>query len=127
MKKYVFTVKDEVCTANGKDVNATKLLEVMRTYGVIEDYDKHVATIKAEYQAALDSVVAQNEAIKEQNLSAEEIELVNEYRKLRAKATQSYINENSALKKQLSDIRAENETRISKIAAILATAADAVK
>lgn len=119
MKKYVFTVKDDVCTANGKDVNATKLLEIMRTYGTVEDYEAHVKALKDEYQASLDSVVAQNEAIKEQNLSADEVELLNKYRVLKAAAVQKHVVENGTLKKQLEDIAAENELRNDKIAELL--------
>lgn len=119
MKAFVFTVKDDVCTANNKDVNATKILEVMRTYGTVEDYDEHFKGIKATYQASLDNVVAQNEAIKEQNLTSDEIQLVNEYRKLRAKATQSYITENDVLRKQLEEIQAENEKRNDAIAVLI--------
>lgn len=119
MKAFVFTVKDDVCTANNKDVNATKILEVMRTYGTVEDYDEHVKAIKNQYQASLDNVVAQNEAIKEQNLTSDEIELVNAYRKLRAQATKSYITENDTLRKQLEEIQAENEKRNDAIAVLI--------
>lgn len=119
MKKYVFTVKDDVCLANGKDVNATRVLEVMATYGTVEDYDDVVAKIKAEYQEALDNVVAQNEAIKQQNLTEEEIALVNEYRKQRAKAVQAYIDENTKLTTQLEEIKTEYENRITLISEII--------
>lgn len=119
MKKYVFTVRDDTCIANEKDVNATRVLEVMRTYGTVEDYDTHVAVIKKEYQDALDNVVAQNEAIKAQNLTDEEIALVNEYRKQRAKAVQAYIDENSKLTSQLTEIKAEYENRITLISEII--------
>ena len=29
MKKYVFTVKEDICNANNKDSNATELLSIM--------------------------------------------------------------------------------------------------
>lgn len=116
MKKYVFTVKDDTCLANGKDVNATKIIDVMRTYGSVEDYDTHIAGIKKEYQDTLDNVVAQNEAIKAQNLSDEEIALVNEYRKQRARAVQEYIEENARLNNTLATVKAEHERTIEIIA-----------
>lgn len=119
MKKYVFTVKDDVCLANEKDVNAVRVLEVMKTYGSVEDYEVHIAGIKKEYQEALDNVVAQNEAIKQQNLSEEEIALVNEYRKQRAKAVQAYIDENGKLTSQLAEIKEEYENRITLISEII--------
>jgi hypothetical protein len=115
MKKLVFTIKDDVCTANAKDVNATRLLEVMKGYGTVEDYDAHVAGIKAEYQKTLDNVVAQNEAIKQQNLSDEEIAIVNAYRTQRAKAVKVYEDENAGLKKTLADVKAKHEATIELI------------
>ena len=33
MKKVVFTIKDDVCAANNRDVNATNLLEKMKLRG----------------------------------------------------------------------------------------------
>lgn len=119
MKKYVFTVKDDVCLANGKDVNATHVLEVMKTYGAVEDYDTVIAKIKAEYQETLDNVVAQNEAIKHQNLSDEEIAIVNEYRKQRAKAVQVYIEENANLNKTLEEVKVEHEKTIEMISNVI--------
>ena len=119
MKKYVFTVRDDTCIANEKDVNATRVLEVMRTYGTVEDYDTHVAVIKKEYQDALDNVVAQNEAIKAQNLSDEEVELVNAYRLLRARAVQTYIAENERLSATLEEVKAEHEKTIEIIANVI--------
>lgn len=119
MKKYVFTVRDDTCIANEKDVNATRVLEVMRTYGTVEDYDTHVAVIKKEYQDALDNVVAQNEAIKAQNLSDEEVELVNQYRLLRARAVQTYIAENERLSATLEEVKAEHEKTIEIIANVI--------
>lgn len=119
MKKYIFTVRDDTCVANEKDVNATRVLEVMKTYGTVEDYDTHVGIIKQEYQDALDNVVAQNEAIKAQNLTDEEIALVNEYRKQRAKAVQAYIDENERLNQTLEAVKAEHEKTIEIIANVI--------
>lgn len=116
MKKYVFTVKDDVCLANEKDVNAVRVLEVMKTYGTVEDYDAHVASLKKEYQEALDNVVAQNEAIKAQNLTEEEIGIVNEYRKQRAKAVQTYIDENVRLTNTLAEVKEKHEKTLEVIA-----------
>lgn len=111
MQKFVFTVKDDVCTANGKDVNATRILEVMHKYGTVEDYDAVVSGLKKEYQSVLDNVVAQNEAIKEQNLSADEIAMINAYRTQRAVAVQKYIDDNAVLRGQLDEVKAEIEAR----------------
>lgn len=119
MKKYIFTVRDDTCVANEKDVNATRVLEVMRTYGTVEDYDAHVAVIKQEYQDALDNVVAQNEAIKAQNLTELEVEVLNALRVYHGKAVKSYVDENERLTKTLDDVKAEHERTIEIIANVI--------
>jgi uncharacterized protein YeeX (DUF496 family) len=119
MKKVVLTINDAVCLQNGKDVNATELLKVMRTYGTVEDFDSAVAQMKAEYQKTLDDVVAQNEAIKQQNLSEEEIAMVNAYRTQRAKAVKVYIDENAKLNKTLEDVKTEHERTIQLISNVI--------
>ena len=91
----------------------------MKTYGTVEDYDTVITQIKAEYQEALDNVVAQNEAIKHQNLSDEEIAIVNEYRKQRAKAVQVYIEENANLNKTLEEVKVEHEKTIELISNVI--------
>ena len=80
MKKVVLTIKDDVCAKNGKDANATELLTVMSHYGTVESYDAVVAKDKAEYQATIDNLNAQLTAIKEQELTVDEIKMVKAYR-----------------------------------------------
>jgi hypothetical protein len=119
MKKFVFTVKDDVCAANGKDVNATELLSVMAHYGSVEDCDKVVSAIKAEYQASIDALTAQLNAIKEQELTEDEIKIVKAYRD----AKNSVVCEHAAIaesyKKQLEAVKQESEQRTARIRAIL--------
>ena len=119
MKKYVFTVKDDVCALNGKDINATELLGVMSHYGSVEDYESVFAGVKAEYQGTVDSLTAQNEAIKAFNLSSDEFELVKAYRACRATISAGYESRINILETQLTDIRTEEQTRLEKIMAIL--------
>jgi hypothetical protein len=116
MKKYIFTVRDDTCIANEKDVNATRVLEVMRTYGTVEDYDPHIAVIKQEYQEALDNVCAQNEAIKAQNLSEDEIAMVNAYRTQREIVEHNHIVEKEELRQTLKDVKAKHESTLALIA-----------
>lgn len=112
MKQLVLTVNDAVCLANGKDVNATQLIEVMKTYGTVEDYNEHIAGVKKVYQEALDNVVAQNEAIKAQNLSEDEIAIVNTYRTQRAIAVKVHVDEKEELRQTLHNVKAEHEKTI---------------
>lgn len=117
--KFIFIVKADVCTANGKDVNATKILEVMKTYGTVEDYETHIKALRSEDKKTIDNLVAQVEAIKSQNLTADEIELINVYRKLIAASNKVHIDEKETLRKQLDDVYAENEERNAAIAALI--------
>ena len=116
MIKVVLTVQDDVCVKNNKDVNATELLKIMATYGKVEKFDDCVKTIESDYQDTIDNLVAENEAIKAQNLTEEEIAIVNEYRKQRARAVQGYIEENAELRQTLGDVKAKHEQTLEIIA-----------
>ena len=119
MKKYVFTIKDDVCAANGKDVEATELLAKMKLWGDVEDYDRAVAAVRSEYQATIDGLNAQLTAIKNQELTADEIDLLNAYRACKKVNGDKYEARIAALESQLDDISAENQKRLAQIAAIL--------
>ena len=118
MRKYVFTVKDDVCALNSKDVNATELIEVMKLYGSVEDFDRVIASVKAEYQATVDSLTAQNEAIKAFNLTDDEYELIVAYRACKGKIEQKHLNRIDALENELVDIKNEEQIRCEKIMAL---------
>jgi hypothetical protein len=66
MKKVVLTVKEDVCAVNCKDPAATELIEKMKLWGDVTDFDDEVKAVKAEYQKSLDNLAAQVNAIKEQ-------------------------------------------------------------
>ena len=119
MKKLVFTIKDDICAANGKDIAATELIEKMKLYGNVEDYDRVVATVRAEYQATADNLTAQISAIKAHDLTPDELELVKSYRACKANISGGYEARINMLETQLSDIRLEEQTRLEKIMAIL--------
>ena len=119
MKKYVFTVKDDVCAANGKDVNATELLTKMKLYGDVVDYDKATAAERAEYQSVVDSLSAQLDVIKAHNIPEEELVLLTAYRECKARLAAGYETRIDALEGQLDDIRVEEQNRIEQILALL--------
>lgn len=119
MKKYVFTIRDDVCTANGKDVEATELLEKMKLWGDVEDYDMAISAVKAEYQATVDSLTTQISAIKEQELTEDELEIVRAYRASKAKISEKYVTRINALEGELAEIKTEEQIRSEKIMAIL--------
>lgn len=119
MKKYVFTIKDDVCIANGKDVEATELREKMKLWGDVEDYDRAIASVKAEYQAIIDSLNAQLNAIRDQDLSVDEMRMVEAYRANRADVVSEYIAEADKYKTELAGLKNEFETKTAKLKAIL--------
>lgn len=119
MKKVVLTIKDDVCAKNGKDVNATELLTVMSHYGTVESYDSVVAKDKAEYQATIDNLNAQLNAIKEQELTVDEIKMVKAYRENKSAVVAEYVAEAETYKSQLNAIKTEHEQRVARLKALL--------
>lgn len=81
MKKYVLTIDEATCSKNNKDVNASELLSVMAHYGTVENYETVEARVLAEHQKVNADLHAQLNAIKEQELTVDEIAMVKEYRK----------------------------------------------
>ena len=118
MKKYVFTVRDDVCIANGKDAEATELLAKMKLYGTVEDYDRATATMKAEYQANIDNLSIQLSAIKDQELTADELDVVLNYRANKAKISEGFLNRIGELEGELVEIKNEDMIRAEKILAL---------
>ena len=120
MKKYVFTIMEDVCEAHGKDTaKQNELLNVMTHYGKVEDYDKVIAPVQAEYQGVVDNLTAQINAIKEQELTVDEIKIVKAYRENKASVVNEYIAEADKYKAQLEAVKTENEQRVAKLKAIL--------
>ena len=119
MKKVVLTIKDDVCARNGKDANATELLTVMSHYGTVEDFETATAKEKAEYQATIDNLSAQLNAIKEQELTADEIKMVKSYRENKSSVVSAYVAEAEQYKIQLEAVKTEHEQRVAKLKAIL--------
>lgn len=120
MKKYVFTIKDDVCAANGKDVEATELISKMLLWGTVEDYDKATEVIRAEYQATITGLNNQLGAIKDQELTEDEIALLRAYRACKQSIGDKYQNRIIDLETQLGEISNDHQKRLSQIAAILA-------
>ena len=119
MKKYVFTIKEDVCSANGKDINATELLTVMQHYGVVEEYDRVVTALCTEHQSTIDGLNRQLSAIKEQELTDDEIVIVKAYRAQKANVTNALHAQISERDNQLRDIKSKHEQMSARIVALL--------
>lgn len=109
MQKYVFTVKEDICQLNGKDPSARDLLEKMKLWGSVVDYDSDIAAVKAEYQKTLDELTRQYNAIADQKLTDSEIKLINAYRVCFATDTRDYREQIDKLTKQINDSIANHE------------------
>ena len=81
MKQFVFTMKDDVCTLNNKtEAQKQEVLKVLTHYGDVEDFDDVLSKERAKYQAVIDNQTKQIEAIKDQELTDDEISIVKAYR-----------------------------------------------
>lgn len=119
MKKYVFTIKDDVCIVNGKDVEATELLAKMRLWGEVEDYDRAISAVKAEYQDTVDNLTTQLTAIKDQELTADEMRVLYAYREAKSAVVAQYVDEAEAYKSELVAMKGDFERKVSMLKAVL--------
>lgn len=80
IKKYAFTVKEEVMSANNKTLGQLQeLLGVLSHYGVVADYDADRKAENAEYQASIDGLKSQLETLKADpriSVTADELEII---------------------------------------------------
>ena len=119
MKEYVFTVMDDVCAANGKDVEATELLQKMSLYGKVEPLEKVLLAVKSEYQAVIDNITVQLNAIKAQELTPDEIVLLNAYRDCKTATGETYQKKIDSLEKYLEEVRISSQRRAAQIAELV--------
>lgn len=103
MKKIVFTILENVCAENGKPYDAVDLLNTMKKYGTVESYDDILRREKAEEQKVIDGLTAQLNAVKDLNLTNDEICLVNAYRTCKAENERVLKAEKEVLSKKLTE------------------------
>ena len=81
MKQFVFTMQDDVCNAHNKtEFQKQEILKKLVEYGTLEDFDTVLASERAKYQQVIDNQTKQIEAIKEQELTQDEMAMVKAYR-----------------------------------------------
>lgn len=120
MKKYVFTIKDDVCAANGKDIEATELLAKMRLWGDVEDYEKATAAERAEYQATIDGLTAQLSDSKSLMLNGtDEIRMIDAYRACKKEIDDASQARIGTLELQLESTKADYLKKAEQISALL--------
>ena len=119
MKKVVLTIMDNVCAANGKDVNATELINVMKLWGKVTPFDEEVEKERAEWQKVVDDLNAQLNTSKAHEAATGEMVILNAIREYMAKIGADYETRIGALEGQLEDIRVEEQSRVEQIMALL--------
>ena len=120
MRRFVFTIKDDVCSANGKDsAKQAELINVMKGYGDVEDYEAVLSSERTKYQAIIDNQTKQIESIKEQELTADDMKIVKIYRECKAINDAEHLAKINELVAQLEAVKAESEKRTAKIREIL--------
>jgi chromatin segregation and condensation protein Rec8/ScpA/Scc1 (kleisin family) len=81
MEKHVFTMMDDICNKNNKtDAQKQELLKKLLEYGEVRPFDDVLKEERAKYQEIIDNQTIQIEAIKDQELTTDEIAIVKAYR-----------------------------------------------
>lgn len=119
MKQYTLTIKDDICAANGKDPEATELLAKMKLWGEVTDFERSVAAVRAEYQGVINNLTAQVAAIKAQELTEDEIALLNSYRACKKSTGDQFQARINALEQQLDEISTGYQRKIAQISELL--------
>lgn len=125
MTEVVLKVKENVCLANGKDPAATELIAKMRLWGDVTPLADEIAAVKAEYQKVIDDITAQFNAIKSQELTPDEIVLLNAYRDCKAAVGEGYQKRIEGLEQCLEEVRVASKKRAEQIAQLVAELAEA--
>ena len=115
MKSIVVHVSDDVCAKNGRDPEATKLIEIARTFGSVETLESALAADRAKSQVVINNLTEQLEAIKENEVTPAELELLRAIRKKAAKEAEQYQADIKQRDDQLKAIQVENENRAAAI------------
>ena len=113
-------MKEDVCSLNGKtDAQKEEVLKVLSHYGTVEDYEVVIAGEREKYQAVIDNQSKQIEAIKDQDLTVDEMKIVNMYRECKKSNDAQHLSRINDLVNQLEAVRNEQEKRNAQIKAIL--------
>ena len=122
MKVIVITIQDDVCAKNGRDPEATALIEAARSFGKVESWDAAVAVERSKYQAVIDNMKTQLAAIEETGVTPEELKVLRAIREKSAIENAHFEKTIADRDEQLNAIRAENENRNEQIKNILGLA-----
>ena len=120
MKQYAITFMEDVATANGRNPDPTEFIAEAKLRGKVVDFDEAVKEIRAECQRTIDNLAKQLNAIKDQELTPDEIVLLNTYRDCKAATGEAYLKRIEGLEKCLEDVRVASQKRAAQIAQLVA-------
>ena len=118
LRSIVIHIDPNVCVQNNRDPNATKLIEIAKTFGQVEPLDSALAAERAKSQKTINGLIAQNEAIKEKQVTDDELEFLRFLRAQKQKDAKQYQAEITKRDEQLEAVRVENENRAAAIKAL---------
>jgi hypothetical protein len=118
MKKIVITIQDDVCVKNGRDPEATALIEAAKSFGKVESWDSAILAEKTQYQASLDNIRKNLESIKDFGVTEAELEVLKVLRKKSAAEAAAFEKTIADRDAQLNAIKVESENRVAQIRAI---------
>ena len=125
MKQYAVTFMEDVATANGRNPDPTDFINEAKLRGKVEDFNEAVNAIRAEYQRTIDNLTTQLNAIKAQELTPDEIALLNAYRQCKTATGDAYQKRIDTLEQCLEDVRISSKKRAEQIAQLVAEIAEA--
>jgi hypothetical protein len=125
MKQYAITFMEDVATANGRNSDPTDFIAEAKLRGKVEDFNEAVNGIRAEYQKTIDNLTIQLNAIKAQELTPDEIVLLNTYRDCKSATGETYQKRIDSLEQCLEDVRISSKKRAEQIAQLVAEIAEA--
>ena len=125
MEKYVVTFAEDQATANGRNPDPTSFIAEMKLRGKVTPYEDDLKAVRAEYQAIIDNLTAQYNAISAQELTPDEIVLLNSYRDCKAVTGEAYQKRIDSLEQCLEDVRISSKKRAEQIAQLVAELAEA--
>ena len=116
IKKVVLTIIPSVCDKNGKDPQATALLETMRTYGTVEPLQKVIDAATAEYQHELGETRKTLTDIQDQQLTPREIKWLRFIRECDAELGEQYEEKLKVYEDRMEDVRQDSLKRSAQLA-----------
>lgn len=125
----VIHVRPDICAAHGRDPQATKLIDLAKTFGTVESLDNALAKERSEHQLVVNNLTAQYDAaiaekdakikkIEEYEVTPAELVVLKAIREKSAAEAAEFKTEITTRDNQLKAIQLENENRAAAIKAM---------